>query len=84
MTKVRVPFIPVKPYAKPYVGLKAGEIGMEVFKSVEMPTKESHPQYGAVIGPFRTKKAAVLTATSGNNPHIQCVADAERIVKGQK
>lgn len=37
---------------------------------------------GAIIGPFRTRRAADLCAsTGGANPHIQCVADAERIAK---
>ncbi len=38
--------------------------------------------YFAVIGPFRTKKAAHIMAHYGRgNPHMQTVADVERIVK---
>ena len=37
----------------------------------------------ACIGPFRTMRAANLMASPAAyaNPHIQCVADAERIAK---
>lgn len=55
-----------------------------LFKSAETPTGETHGDlYFAVLGPFRTKLGAVcdiLYADNGN-PHIQCVADAERIAK---
>lgn len=37
--------------------------------------------YAAVIGPFRTKQAAKIMAFYGEgNPHMQSVADVERIV----
>lgn len=40
--------------------------------------------YRAMIGPFRTVRAARLMADhGGGNPHIQCVADAEQIARGQ-
>ena len=78
----RVPYLPVVIPQRPYVGLKDGK--REVFTSAETPTKQSHPQFNAVIGPFRTKKAAEFTVEcGGNNPHIQCVNDAERLVKEQ-
>lgn len=41
-----------------------------------------HGAYFALTGPFRTKRAALWAEKYGrNNPHFQCVADAERISK---
>lgn len=38
--------------------------------------------YGAIIGPFATRRGARFMARSGRgNPHLQTVADAERIAK---
>lgn len=67
--------------AKLYVGLRNGT--REVFRSVLTPTFQSHGEkYNAVIGPFQTKQGAQFMAEHGaNNPHVQCVADAERIVR---
>lgn len=67
---------------KTYVGLKVGG-GREMFKSEMEPTQESHgSQYHAVIGPFKTDRAAKFMAEhGGNNPHLQSVKDAERISK---
>jgi hypothetical protein len=55
----------------------------EVFQSFITPTADTHGEkYLACIGPFRTRKAANFMSTHGrNNPHLQTVADAERIVK---
>ncbi len=66
---------------KPYVGCKAGK--REVFKSEATPTEATHGHlYNAVIGPFRTMRGARFMAQcGGNNPHVQCVSDAERIAK---
>jgi len=68
-------------YTKPYVGLKPiGDGKREVFRSAITPTEQTHPQYTAVIGPFRTRRAADYMAHYGHlNPSCQCVADAERI-----
>ncbi len=62
-----------------YVGCKGGR--REVFRSEQRPTQQSHGHlYMAVIGPFRTKRGAEFMARcGGNNPHVRCVADAERI-----
>ena len=67
---------------KPYVGVKAGN-PWEVFLSAGEPTRETHgARFAAVIGPFKTKRAAVFMAKHGrNNPHLQTVADAERIAR---
>lgn len=55
----------------------------ELFQSTIIPTEESHGyRYKAVIGPFRTKLAAVIMAKHGTgNPHIQHVADAEKLAR---
>ena len=65
-----------------YVGVKASG-ARTPFKANSTPTRESHgAQYGAVIGPFRTKRGAMFDAAVGrNNPHIQHVNDAERIAR---
>jgi len=64
-----------------YVGVK-GE-AREIFRAFSTPTQETHGSlYAAVIGPFRTKKGAEFMAKYGkNNPHVQTVADAERLAK---
>lgn len=63
-----------------WVGMRSvGE--REVFKSSITPTQETHgSDYIGCIGPFRTMRGArVMVNYGGNNPNIQCVADAERI-----
>ena len=64
---------------KIYVGIKTNL--REVFRASRTPTHETHgKRYGAVIGPFRTKRAAEFMAKYGQgNPHLQIVADAERV-----
>jgi hypothetical protein len=66
--------------SKWYVGCKQGS--RKIFKSDTTPTKASHGAlFNAVIGPFRTKRGAMIMVAFGshNNPHIQSVSDAERI-----
>jgi hypothetical protein len=70
---------------KPYIGyLNASYKSLEgwhYFESSVTPTPELYC-YGAVIGPFRTKRAARwAVGNAGINPHFQTVADAERITK---
>ncbi len=64
-----------------YCGMKSN--GREVFRCAQTPTRTTHgAHYWAVIGPFRTKRGAQFMADYGrNNPHLQTVADAERIAK---
>lgn len=65
-----------------YVGLF--EANCEVFKSNTEPTQTTHgDKYHAVIGPYRTMRGAKFSASAArtNNPHVQTVADAERIAK---
>lgn len=66
-----------------YVGLASGDGSYELFKSAVEPTEETHGEkYGATIGPFRTKRGAEFMRDYGrNNPHVRCVADAERLAK---
>jgi hypothetical protein len=40
-----------------YVGLKEKE-KPEIFESDTEPTKETHPKYGIIYGPFKTTKDA--------------------------
>lgn len=66
---------------KPYIGIdKNGDwFG---FSSVNTPTRESTPEFVAVIGAFKTKKAQLWALQHGkNNPHFQTVNDAERLSK---
>jgi hypothetical protein len=66
---------------KIYLGLKQNN--REVFKSATTPTQESHGHlYNAIVGPFRTMRGAKFMRDHGaRNPHVQNVADAERIAK---
>ena len=68
--------------ARYYVGLSATEPGVrKVFSTRSVPDPSSHGHlYSAVIGPFRTKRGALVMARYGrNNPHLQTVADAEKL-----
>ena len=69
-----------------YCGHRAGH-PVEVFARYAHegePTTTDFPQYGAVVGPFRTKRAAYVASSTYPNPHIQTVADAERVAKSQR
>jgi len=64
-----------------FVGI-APKLEKIVFRSSEVPTSNTHGKiYSAVIGPFKTKRAAVFMANCHNNPHCRSVSDAERISK---
>jgi hypothetical protein len=54
-----------------------------VFRSTNTPTETTHRRFRYVIGPFRTVRGANFMASPAarNNPHVQTVADAERIAK---
>lgn len=67
---------------KYYVGTAPGG-KRHVFSSSNTPSQEKYGHlYSAVIGPFRTKRAAMFMAEQGGtNPHLRSVADAERIAK---
>jgi hypothetical protein len=53
------------------------------FTSFETPEPDTHGhRFGAVIGPFKTKRAANWAAKFGKgNPHFQTVDDAKRLSK---
>lgn len=53
------------------------------FQSTTKPTSKSHGhKFSAVIGPFKTKRAAKWAEKYGaNNPHFTCVEDAEKLSK---
>lgn len=67
-----------------YVGCVAGG-AWEVFRAEVEPTERTHGQrFNAVVGPFRTARAAHWLAhpvRGQRNPHCRCVADAERLAK---
>lgn len=67
--------------AKHYVGMNEGT--RTVFRSISAPTEETHGnQFLAVMGPFQTLRGATFAAEHGRgNPHIQTVADAERLAR---
>ena len=77
--------VPATPRKRLYVGYKHGG-GMERFWNAETPTESSHGKvYAAVIGPFRTVAGAEFMVNHGaGNPHICCVADAERLARIDK
>jgi hypothetical protein len=67
-----------------YLGFRINRGGTEVFRTlVREPTFEDFGgAFVALIGPFRTKRAARFMAKHGahtGNPHCVTVADAERI-----
>jgi hypothetical protein len=68
-----------------YVGHKR-DGSMEIFKSSSTPTEDSHgDKYFASTGPFYTMAGAKFMRDHGkNNPHVQCVADAERLARLEK
>lgn len=66
-----------------YVGRSKSGGRTITFRSEVEPSEASHGHlYAAVIGPFRTIRGARFMARHGyNNPHLQTVADAERLAK---
>jgi hypothetical protein len=66
-----------------YLGLCGRDNASEVFKFDREPTFGTHGHiYAAVVGPFRTLKAAKWAEKRGFlNPHFQTVSDAERLCR---
>jgi len=65
-----------------YIGCRhdfcLGTYHYEAFRSPTEPTKESHPQYLYVVGPFDTRRGALWAEKYGaRNPHFRTVDDAE-------
>jgi hypothetical protein len=75
----------LKNKTKPYVGIKK-DATREVFQASDGPTEELYGhRYSAVIGPFQTQRGAKFMAEHGrNNPHLQTVADAERVARDEE
>lgn len=71
------------PRPRPYVGMVRG--ALHFFESVEKPTEKTHgDRFVAVVGPFRTIRAARWAEKFGYmNPHFVCVEDAEVISKAR-
>ena len=66
---------------KHYVGCNPDGT-MEAFKYSRDPVPSDGLPYLGVIGPFVTKRGADFMVKYGRgNPHIRCVADAERIAR---
>jgi len=69
-----------------YVGLRSnGQTGIhdrEVFKSHTEASTKTHSQYFTVIGPFRTKDAALMMSEPG--AQFTDVSHAERVSKRKK
>ena len=66
-------------YVRQYIGWKQSG-GREIFLHDWLPTEFSHGKtYYAVMGPFDTWAGARLAYDTYPNPHIQSVADAEKI-----
>ena len=64
-----------------YVGIEPGAY-RRVFRATSTPNASTHPQFLAVLGPFRTARGGNFSANYGNgNPNILTVADAERAAK---
>ena len=66
-----------------YVGLLVKGNTLQVFRASSTPTQTSHgSKYRYSIGPFRTKAGAEVMARYGRgNPHLQTVAEAEKMAK---
>lgn len=59
-----------------WVGVKGNS--RAVFRHAGEPTAETHPQFSAAIGPFRTKRGAEYMAGFHGGRSL-CVRDAERL-----
>ena len=68
-----------------YVGITKGN-KMQAFQSESTPFKVIYgTKYFAVIGPFKTKRAAKWAEVHGpGNPHFNCVEDAEKLSDGRQ
>lgn len=72
---------------KLYCGkLSSDPVKWEIFWYVGKPTNNTHgKKYLCVVGPFKTQEGALFMRDHGtDNPHCQCVADAERLAKKMK
>lgn len=66
-----------------YIGRRPYETGgdyPDIFKSKTAPTEQTHPGYGHVIGPFRTKFTANWFARH-RYATFNSMAEAERVAR---
>ena len=65
-----------------YAGLTKNH-AFEAFRATATPTPSTHgDRFRAVVGPFRTRRAALWCEQYGyNNPHGQTVAEMEKLAK---
>ncbi len=61
-----------------YIGYKYPN--RAIFRAAATPTPETHPQFTAVVGPFRTL-AGARVMLNAHGPLIQTVTDAERAAR---
>lgn len=74
--------LPVKITAKRYVGILKGSRERRYFRTRLDPTPHYYPEYAAVIGPFKTQRAAKWAAANPCNwTHV---SEAETLSKGGK
>ena len=65
-----------------YVGMNRETKWMETISIYSADTDKERKYFTYLIGPFYTYRAAEFMRIHGrNNPHCQCVADAERLSK---
>ena len=67
-----------------YAGHPNGQVWpVEIFRADSTPTQVSHgDRFAAVVGPFSTIRGARYFQRYGrSNPHVQTVADAERLAR---
>jgi hypothetical protein len=65
-----------------YLGLNRETKVRELISIYSEDTEKERKYYMYLIGPFYTYRAAEWMRIHGNNnPHCQCVADAERLSK---
>lgn len=65
--------------SKWYMGVYAASGDREIFRFDRTPEDADRLPYIYVVGPFETERGATVMASSYNNPHIRCVADAEKL-----
>lgn len=67
---------------KYYLGRVKSTANYELFKTTREPSPKWCTIYSATIGAFRTKRGAMFMLKYGrNNPHIQTVGQAEKLVR---
>jgi hypothetical protein len=69
----------ISPFLRTYEEHPSAEdLSYQVFNNACTPTKKTHPQYNAVIGPFSSSRAAEVFK---NREGINSVEEAERLVR---